>query len=360
MLDHFCIFTKGGVLLWAMSFTALKGDPVNALIRTCLLEDRTGESSFGYTSPAGSSYTLKWTLNNGLGLVFVAAYQKALKLLYVEDLLERVNRAFAPKFRPECYSYPEFDAPFQRMVRECEAKAEAARRPTGGGPTPPQKQQNGVAAAAHAGNGAEKESSEKNDDATDEDSRESAAPSVEGGSESEAEGADAGLPVEGGKAVRGVPGAFDTSALRSKMSKKGGPGAKAPRGKAEAGKPASKKGKQARRWDDLAHGGTGAEEGPLDFTVGAPPEAASESVETFQQRSLIDVDDDVPYSSEEEEGEATSATPKKGGLLSSFVRSVSVSVMGTQALSRDDIAPALVELKKKLMERNVAEEIAEK
>ena len=64
MLDYFCIFTKGGALLWAMSFTALKGDPVNTLIRACLLEERTGESSFAYTSPSGGAYTLKWTLNN--------------------------------------------------------------------------------------------------------------------------------------------------------------------------------------------------------------------------------------------------------------------------------------------------------
>lgn len=55
MLDYFCIFTKGGVLLWTMSFTALKGDPVNALIRTCLLEDRTGETSFPYTTPSGGA-----------------------------------------------------------------------------------------------------------------------------------------------------------------------------------------------------------------------------------------------------------------------------------------------------------------
>ena len=65
MLDYFCIFTKGGALLWAMSFTTvLKGDPVNTLIRACLLEERTGDSSFGYTSPSGGAYTLKWTLNN--------------------------------------------------------------------------------------------------------------------------------------------------------------------------------------------------------------------------------------------------------------------------------------------------------
>jgi hypothetical protein len=49
----------------------------------------------------------------GLGLVFVAVYQKALKLLYVDELLDRMNRAFSPRFRPDRFSYPEFDAAFQ-------------------------------------------------------------------------------------------------------------------------------------------------------------------------------------------------------------------------------------------------------
>ncbi len=39
MLDSFCIFTKGGALLWTIQLAALRGDPVNALIRTCLLEE---------------------------------------------------------------------------------------------------------------------------------------------------------------------------------------------------------------------------------------------------------------------------------------------------------------------------------
>lgn len=49
-----------------------------------------------------------------------------------------------------------------------------------------------------------------------------------------------------------------------------------------------------------------------------------------------------------------------GGLLGSFVRTLGVNVAGTAALSRADIAPALETMKRKLMERNVAEEIAEK
>ena len=52
--------------------------------------------------------------------------------------------------------------------------------------------------------------------------------------------------------------------------------------------------------------------------------------------------------------------PKAGGLLSSFVRNIGVNVVGTQALSLEDIQPALVQLKSKLMDRNVAQEIATK
>ncbi len=50
----------------------------------------------------------------------------------------------------------------------------------------------------------------------------------------------------------------------------------------------------------------------------------------------------------------------KGGFLSTFVRSLGVSVVGTGALTAEDVAPALEALRRKLMERNVASEIADK
>jgi hypothetical protein len=69
-----CIFTKGGALLWTWQMAALRGLPVDALIRTCLLEERSGEASFSYTPPSGAAYTLKWTLHN------VRARQPGLRL----------------------------------------------------------------------------------------------------------------------------------------------------------------------------------------------------------------------------------------------------------------------------------------
>ena len=67
MLDYVCIFTKGGALLWTWSLVsgaALRGSPVDALIRNCLLEERGAESSFAYTPPQGAAYSLKWTMHN--------------------------------------------------------------------------------------------------------------------------------------------------------------------------------------------------------------------------------------------------------------------------------------------------------
>lgn len=64
MLDQFCIFSKGGAILWTWQLTALRGSPVEALIRTCLLEERSGEKSFTYKPPLGASYTMKWILDN--------------------------------------------------------------------------------------------------------------------------------------------------------------------------------------------------------------------------------------------------------------------------------------------------------
>lgn len=64
MLDYLAIFTKGGALLWAWQLGQLRGDPVGALIRGCLLEDRAGERAFAYALPGGAGYTVKWSLHN--------------------------------------------------------------------------------------------------------------------------------------------------------------------------------------------------------------------------------------------------------------------------------------------------------
>jgi hypothetical protein len=126
------------------SVVPLQGDPVSALVRSCLLEDRGGERAFSYAPPgaAGGGYLVKWSFHNvsllpaartcaqpdwteapertvsrassvtlagrslrslwlrgayatmvqALQLVVVAVHAKALSLLYVDQLLEDVKQ----------------------------------------------------------------------------------------------------------------------------------------------------------------------------------------------------------------------------------------------------------------------------
>lgn len=58
--------------------------------------------------------------------------------------------------------------------------------------------------------------------------------------------------------------------------------------------------------------------------------------------------------------EVVEGAKKGGGVLGGFMSGLRLRVMGSEALKREDIQPALTEMKRRLMERNVAEPIAEK
>ncbi|MBA0821038.1 hypothetical protein Goarm_017918 [Gossypium armourianum] len=129
MLEQLLIFTRGGLILWTCKElgNALKGSPIDTLIRSCLLEERSGAASYNYDAP-GASYTLKWTFHNELGLVFVAVYQRILHLLYVDDLLALVRREFSEIYDPKKTVYNDFDETFRQLRMEAEARAEELKK----------------------------------------------------------------------------------------------------------------------------------------------------------------------------------------------------------------------------------------
>jgi len=129
MLEQLLIFTRGGLILWTCKElgNALKGSPIDTLIRSCLLEERSGAASYNYDAP-GAAYTLKWTFHNDLGLVFVAVYQRILHLLYVDDLLAMVKREFSEIYDPKRALYNDFDDVFQQLRKEAEARAEEMKK----------------------------------------------------------------------------------------------------------------------------------------------------------------------------------------------------------------------------------------
>ncbi|KAI8052479.1 SRP54-type protein [Syncephalis plumigaleata] len=132
MLDHFTVFTRGGIVLWSSSFSQLQGDPVNDLVREVLVEERTGQRAF-----ESGSYTVHWTLANELNIVFVAVYQKILQLAYVEDLLNSVRRAFTEMFSDvlvDCMTkviphdrFAAFDTKYANISRKLEERAYSSR-----------------------------------------------------------------------------------------------------------------------------------------------------------------------------------------------------------------------------------------
>eukprot|EP01129_Flabellula_baltica_P008706 TRINITY_DN3491_c0_g2_i1.p2 TRINITY_DN3491_c0_g2~~TRINITY_DN3491_c0_g2_i1.p2 ORF type:complete len:580 (-),score=149.14 TRINITY_DN3491_c0_g2_i1:1793-3532(-) len=100
MLDYFVIFTRGGVVLFYYKDqhapVIQKGEvnPVNKLIQAVLLEERSGQDVF-----FDGSYALKWTFANDVDLVFVCVYQKLIRLLYVDELLESIKESFVKKYK---------------------------------------------------------------------------------------------------------------------------------------------------------------------------------------------------------------------------------------------------------------------
>ena len=373
MLDSFQIFTKGGLILFQWSLMdAPKGSPVDELVKQCLLEERAGETEF--THVAGSSaYTLRWRTHNALGLVFVAVYQKILRLDYVDDLLDRCRDAFAEAYDPSSakLAYPEFTETFTATLRAEEARANARRAPKERAPR-------AFDAAKRAA---------KRNDAS------GAARGVDDGAVDDAN--DAGAIDAAQKDVSGVAqkdtGAFDMSKIRASLKSKGG-GSKGGGGsgsnlaatarfagadREDEKKEKKKKEKEKRVW--AGENAKGKTDG-LDFSEGKPSDkegnAEVERVD-ISAPSRVDAEEDEEYSSEEEEEEeevgdsvgtsSSGGRPTGGGkkkpnsFFSSLLENALVrGVVGKAALDRDDLTPVLEKLKTNFMNKNVAEDIAER
>lgn len=126
MLEEFVIFHAGGMVLWSERFDSRisKGaNPLNMLIGNVLLESRGGEERYEH-----ESHMMKWVRDTQLGLVFACVWQKALQLMYIDDLLDKVKKkfiaAFKDRLQPDSLDLAgEFDFNITNMLRQCEEAA---------------------------------------------------------------------------------------------------------------------------------------------------------------------------------------------------------------------------------------------
>ncbi|XP_028793931.1 signal recognition particle receptor subunit alpha [Neltuma alba] len=357
MLEQLLIFTRGGLILWTCKElgNALKGSPIDTLIRSCLLEERSGAASFNYDAP-GASYTLKWTFHNELGLVFVALYQRILNLLYVDDLLAMVKREFSEIYDPKRTVYHDFDETFRQLKMEAEARAEDLKKsnPVGRALGNNKKQGQGQKTGSDGGNKKKSEGALKSDGGDGDNIK---GCKMENGHSNDrvvaSKESNLGGNINGKENASSNVGAFDVNRLQ-KLRVKGGKKTDAIT-KASKVEPKKKMTKKNRVWDDSPP------ETKLDFTdpVGENGESNIEVVAADHGESMMDKEEIFSSESEDEDDDVemnSKPDAKKKGWFSSMFQSIA----GKANLEKSDLEPALKALKDRLMTKNVAEEIAEK
>lgn len=379
MLDYFAIFTRGGALLWTLQFATLRHNPVealNALICNILLEEKAGERTYTYVPKNGAHQMLKWTFDNKLGLVFVAVYQRALMYMlpYIDDLLERVKSEFGATYDSSRYKYDGFEEAFQRLLKESQKQqalkqAEESNSRSMGGKAQNGQVQRSARKMQTSKQGVSDESNEEDGDAA---RAETVAAPHENGMHSDPNSSD----VMGDSA--GSDGSGDGREATDETDK----GFDKEKLKALAGKGVGPKGRRALKFplldkpkknafDSKKGRGRGEKEDEkLDFSVagnGALDQAQEEYLGLNSTSKMDEEDEEFDFDVELEDVQLKKASstdsvqePKKKGLLASFMNSISLNVVGKQALTAADLEAPLAEMKKKLMERNVAEEIAQK
>ncbi|KAK9101847.1 hypothetical protein Sjap_019101 [Stephania japonica] len=354
MLEQLLIFTRGGLILWTCKELgkALRGSPIDALIRSCLLEERSGDTSYNYDA-SGVAYTLRWTFHNELGLVFVAVYQKILHLLYVDDLLSMMKREFAGIYDPKRTVYDEFDDVCRQLRKEAEARAEEMRK-SKQLVKPPSSVLSGK--LGQGGNvrfdsgGNQRSGLSGKDDAGEKDSSAKGRNLVNGS----ANGHDAEQSVVEGVVKREENGALnvgpiDVNKLQGIARKKGGKKTVVVAKKATKEETKKNVKKANRVWTDKP-----VESKKLDFSDERGDDVV-EVEEVDPGESLMDKEEIVSDSDTEEEGgEDASSNSKKKGWFSTIFQSIA----GKANLEKSDLESALNALKDRLMVKNVAEEIA--
>ncbi|KAG4190382.1 hypothetical protein ERO13_A07G027100v2 [Gossypium hirsutum] len=326
MLEQLLIFTRGGLILWTCKElgNALKGSPIDTLIRSCLLEERSGAASYNYDAP-GASYTLKWTFHNELGLVFVAVYQRILHLL---------------QLRMEAEARAEELKKSKQMVKPVNNSKKQGQAQKAGFDKGNKKREGSSAAGGGDDNDEGKGRKLENGNSN--------------GKNFEIDEPRMTAAVNGKENTSSNFSAFDVSKLQKRT--KGGKKTDTVVNKGSKVDPKKKVTKKNRVWDDAPP------ETKLDFTdpVDGNGNEKMEVVPASQGESMMDVEEIISSDSGGEEDDNVQKDSKPEATKKGWFSSMFQSIAGKANLEKGDLEPALKALKDRLMTKNVAEEIAEK
>ncbi|OXG74702.1 signal recognition particle receptor subunit alpha [Cryptococcus neoformans var. grubii Br795] len=378
MLDHISISHQSGLVLWSRAFTPTfetlantPNSPINALIKSTFIEGKAmanGEEQ----GLEKDGYSVRWSVDNGLGLVFVVVFPALLPLTYVPALLERTKALFLALFQPYVTSLIEslssggasagsalkqlkekiveerWDEVWDRCFRNCEGE----------------KKSRSTLVKQRVSDGANPAISSA--DTSDVDVGSQPAVSAE---EIAKNVQSLKAKMKGGKR-RGVRDGLSPSPSPSPSRKP----------------PVNATSKLMRRWGDSPV--TADDMAALDYSTPAPDSSANDTVSVDKEslvssealgtrnetgayqvadwdfrRAPVTSQENLP-SEEEIIARGTSRlslnrATDDGSSQSSWTSMFS-RLTGSKILTRNDLAPVLVEMEKHLMSKNVAKDIAEK
>ncbi|XP_017794130.1 PREDICTED: signal recognition particle receptor subunit alpha homolog isoform X3 [Habropoda laboriosa] len=350
MLDLFTIFSKGGIVLWCFQSTSQIFAPsVNALIRSVILQERTGNHTFEY-----DSLRLQYKLDNEFELVFVVAYQKILQLSYVDKFLNDIHLEFRDRFKNELeHSQWFYNYQFQNNYEHVLAMAEQWARTQAKIPKQMRTFDESLKSKKTVASMIERK------DDKDNKKQGKRKKGVNTNTNDEMKVQEFKVPKEDlPNNQANHNGEIDEEILianRMKLAQKLNN-----QKKKKAGKKAEKAGKKPRVWE---LGGTNKDLATLERTKDKPEEsgdyvAADQTLIGQMKGGIRDIE--VESSSEDESEEEMDNSKPQVQKKSSSMFSMFKSLVGNKSLKHEDMAPVLDKLKDHLISKNVAADIAQK
>jgi len=381
MLDFFTIFSKGGIVLWYFQGTV--GDftnPVNELIKSVVLQERSGSGFFNHNQLA-----IKYKLDNEFELVFVVGYQNILQLSYIDKFLSDIQLQFRDRYKNrlilnDFYGEFDFNETFTNILMENEHSSRVQKREMKPFETSNKAKkimmQRGTLELSNTSKKDDKKSKSKDDGAgTPKSPKGKTAPKSPTPKESPSPARPSSpvteQPQTNGEVVNGTMELTEDQIIEQKralmmkgMLRKKKPAK--PDSKTASLRSDKKKGKEARTWN-----GGNVDAATLDYSSAGNSSASmtngDSDLVTEKEKLMvgqmegdlksIDVGDDVEdigYENEDEKKNNSSAN--SGGSVFSFFKGLA----GQKAITPEAIAPVLEKMKEHLISKNVAADIASK
>uniref|UniRef100_A0A672IVJ0 SRP54-type proteins GTP-binding domain-containing protein n=1 Tax=Salarias fasciatus TaxID=181472 RepID=A0A672IVJ0_SALFA len=364
MLDFFTIFSKGGIVLWCFqgagvteSFTG----PVNALIRSVILQERSGNNSFNH-----EALSLKYKLDNEFELIFVVGFQKILTLTYVDKFIDDVQLHFRDRYKNELEQKGalkllnnsfEFQDDFMMLLREAEESSKARSPAHMRSFKESEKSQKTVKSMIETkgGDKGKEQGGKKNKNTK----KEGECSSVDG------------IPASGQKVTveNGNQGLTADQIMQKKREeffrkRMGGPAEKS----SKSPKPQKPKEKQMRVWD---MGGSSTKN--LDYSDSRNGEHSLNDADHSQDTQIdpalqpssmkgdlqsVDYESSEEGDMEEEEEEDEGVVVSETSKIRKWMFGMLKGLVGSKSLSQDDMEPVLEKMRDHLIAKNVAADIA--